>query len=98
MDVDALFDKLAGDLAGAGATTARGPGGERVLECGGAPFARLTGERMSFRLPADQPASADAHAMTSSDPGPEPGWVEVPADDVSRWPILAQQALLALRG
>lgn len=94
---------LAQDLDGSQptATIGAGAGGqgvqERVLTHEGTPFARLRDETMAFYLPPGTPSLPDALALESSRPVGDGEWVEVPADDVSRWPILAEQSLAALR-
>lgn len=100
MNIDALFDKLAVDLEGSGAVEQRGaesPSAERVLAYEGTPFARLRGETMAFFLPPGAPSLPDALALETSQPAGDGEWVEVSAQDVSQWPILAEQSLTALR-
>lgn len=93
MNIDALLDKLAADLSTTHAQVTRESGG---LAFQGRTFARLTEEGMSFLLDADSPAREPAlerkHSHVDSS-----GWVHSPAADVGQWPILAEQALLALR-
>ena len=98
MNIDALFDKLAVDLEGFGVVEQeRAVGaGERVLTYEGTPFARLRGETMAFFLPPGAPRLPDALALETSRPAGDGEWVEVPAQDVSQWPILAEQSLHAL--
>lgn len=96
MNFGALFDKLAGDLSGAGVIEARGASGERVLELDGNPFARLHEEHLAVFLPTGSAALGDALALDSTTPLGD-GWLEVAPDDVSEWPRLAQQALTAVR-
>lgn len=111
MNVDALFDKLLTDLADAGVrevaepgepTQPREPGSgvrERILAtAAGQPFARLSGEQMSFLLPPGSPGLPEALSLQTSVPAGDGRWVEVPADDVSEWENLARTALQGLRG
>lgn len=97
MNLDALFDKLAVDLAGAGVTEGRDDAGSRVLQLDGRTFAALRGESMVFFLPPSTPALGDALALVTSRPVGDGTWVEVPGQDLSSWPRLAEQALAAMR-
>lgn len=94
MDVNALFDKLAVDLAEQGVTSGE-EGGHRVLLAGGVPFARLAGDVMSFRAPEGSQTEAAAEALQTSEPLDGP-WQAVPAEDVSQWESLARSALASL--
>lgn len=99
MNVDALFDKLATDLADSGAVELpadRRERGERVLAHEGRPFARLRGEQMAFFMPRGTPGLGDALALQTSAPAGDGQWVQVPADDVSQWQELAERALAGL--
>ena len=100
MNVDALFDKLATDLADAGAAELSDgkDSGERVLARDGRPFARLRGEHMSFLLPPGTPGLGDALALETSAPAGDGRWVEVPTDDVSEWERLARRAFEGVGG
>ncbi len=94
MNVDALFEKLATDLADAGAAELSDgkDSSERLLARDGRPFARLRGEHMSFLLPPGTPGLGDALALETSAPAGDGRWVEVPTDDVSEWERLARRA------
>lgn len=93
MNINALLDKLAADLTTTHGHVTHESGG---LAFKGCTFARLKEEGMSFLLGADSPAreSALGREQARSD---APGWVYSSAADVSQWPILAEQALSALR-
>jgi len=96
MNTAALFDKLLGDLASAGAVESAAEGDVRELAVDGEPFARLQGDLFFVRLPADEPAGDQALGLRSgTSAGPE--WVRVDTEDVAEWPRLAERALRAVK-
>lgn len=103
MNIDALFDKLVVDLEASGVaeqghdSESSDRATERVLTYEGTAFARLRGETMAFFMPPGTPSLPDALALETSRPAGDGEWVEVPAQDVSQWPILAEQSLAGLR-
>ena len=61
------------------------------------PTLAIWGKNDPFFLPPGAPSLPDALALETSRPAGDGEWVEVPAQDVSQWPILAEQSLHALR-
>ncbi len=98
MNINALFDKLLVDLADAGVTEGPVEGGCRFLVHDGVPFARLADERMAFRTPPGTGVHEEAASLETSRELASGQWVEVPAQDVSEWELLARRALATMRG
>lgn len=95
MNTDALFDRIASELAGAGAVEDRS-GATRSLSMGGTPFARLTHSGAEVYLPPGCPARDDALARPTTSEADD-GWVAVSVDDAAAWPTLFEQALHGVR-
>jgi hypothetical protein len=103
MKAEELFDQLAVDLAGEGASSGA-MFGKRALLVAGKAFACLKGDDLAFRLGAGSTAHGEALGLAGAvlfDPSgkgrPFKDWVAVPVSCSARWPDLAERALEVAR-
>lgn len=95
MNTDDLFDRIASELRGLGASEDE-LAGARTLVVEGRPFARLTDAGAEVHLPEGEPARAEALERWTTAPSGQ-GWIAVPEGDSGQWPRLFEQALHATR-
>jgi hypothetical protein len=99
MDLDDLFDQIAGELAATGVITGA-MFGSRALKRAGKAFACLKNGQFAVRLGEGTPSHADALALPGAelfDPSgqqrPFKDWVALPAEHAEHWPGYAKAAL-----
>jgi hypothetical protein len=99
MDLDDLFDQIAGELAATGVLTGA-LFGSRALKRDGKTFACLKDGQFAVRLGADTPGHAEALTLPGAelfDPSgkdrPFKDWVALPATQAKHWQGYAQAAL-----
>jgi hypothetical protein len=105
LDAKERYDEIAERLAAEHGAMPSHAFGMPALKAGGAMFAGLAGEEMTFKLGAGTPEHAEAMALPGAHPFDPSGrdrpfkdWVQVPATHADRWQDLAEQAWRAAQG